>query len=525
MTDECNIEDGYNFYTNLWNLEKFYTEIPLEYWKAYKNVSDPQYIKDKMNVDKLTTEVLEDACKKHNEIFNYWMLGIRLRPYQHLAMDLFDNNRYIAMAWGRRLGKSTVSKSYVLKTSVFNQLPGDLTGTTWNIVLQDQEIANTLYIEPLHEIMERADKIVDRNFKGELGDKYFTSKLVTKREKSGKVKSNQISFSTETGISRINTLPPTPKAIGREGNILGDEVAKWKYNIKVRDENDFYDQLIAIMKDKQSYKGLFLSTPEGDQDVFAKEIFDCDSQINNHIYKKIWFPYWARTDIEWLVEIENTRKRAIEKKRLHMFEQEYEAKFKTIEDPFFDYESVIKAQDNNWNKKYSNLPCSLGIDWGGTEVSQTVLSVKEWDLKPESPRKTIYLKAYEVNDDVLNIDKDLMYIKNNYNIKWVVPDNKGGRWMIPKLEQIYGKTRITQFNHTTEKKEAFELYREAIIKGINKLPANLEFIKQIKNIDSKIQQKNKKIQDDYVDADVQATYPLLKTETKKFGVCNIRVPY
>jgi hypothetical protein len=228
---------------------------------------------------------------------------------------------YLALCCGRRLGKSTITKLYMLWTSFFNKLPGGLTGTTWNIVLQDQEIANTLYVEPIHELLEKGDKIVKNRCKGELGDNYFTSRLLTRREKSGKVKSNQISLKVKGAICRINTLPPTSKAIGREGNIIGDEVSKWKKNSKVADEFVFFDQLIAIVKDNPIYKAIFLSTPEGQTDLFATEIFDFEDQNPNNKFKKIWFPYWARVEPKWIEEMIATKETAIKNKRLYMFQQ------------------------------------------------------------------------------------------------------------------------------------------------------------------------------------------------------------
>lgn len=499
--------------------EPNYTKIPAFYWRYNSKIKDMAYVKERMHTKTITAKLLEEACYKYPEIFCYYMLGIHLRPYQHYALDVINEKQYTAMAWGRRLGKSTIAKLFVLWTSYFNKLPGDMTGTTWNIILQDQEIANTLYIEPLHEIMEKGDKRVCAVFKGALGEHYFTEKLVTRRDKSGKVRSNQISFKTKTGICRINTMPPSSKAIGREGNLLGDEVTKWRNNPKLRDEFKYYDQLIAIMKDKPIYKAIFLTTPEGNQDLYAKEIFDPNNELPEPMYVKIWFSYWARVEEVWLQEMEKTKREAIRKGRLPLYQQEYEAKFMTISDPFFPIGAINKHKVDVWAKNYeTHTPCSVGIDWGGTQKSETAIVIRSWDLKKDSPRDPIYIKHYPIGEDLKLFWSDMARIKNNFNVKWVTPDSKGGRWAIPELERMFGPGRVKPLNFSTDKKAGYELYRQGILQGIIPIPNYVPLIKQIENFSNELKPNSSNGKDDILDADMMACKPLLEQKNAAFRV-------
>ena len=509
-----------DYYNKRREEEPYYTEIPKHYWEVNNQIGTKEYVLERMNETELTVDVLEKACNKYPEIFTYYMLGIKLRPYQHYAIDQIWANNYSALAWSRRLGKSTVVKIFILWSTFYNKLPGDLTGTTWNVILQDQEIANSLYIEPLHELMERGDERVNMVFQGELGENYFTSKLVTRRDKSGKVRSNQISFKTKYGICRINTLPPTPKAIGREGNIAGDEVAKWKKNARIGDEFRYFDQIEAIMKDKPIYKAIFLSTPEGTEDLFAKEIFDPENQQPNNKYKKIWFPYWARVEEQWIKEMEETKEKAAYNKRLGMFQQEYEAKFVMISDPFFDYQTQILPNIvDNWKQGHClTTPCSLGIDWGGTQKSETALVITTWNQTEEHKKKVVYVKHFAVGDDLNNLEPELKRIKQLYNIKWVVPDNKGGRWMVPLLEQLFGKGRIQLFNFTTDKQQGYELLREGLNSKEIELPNYQPMITQLRNLNEKLKANTTKGKDDLADALMMSCYPLMQKETR---VCKV----
>lgn len=499
--------------------EPYYTPVPLHYYTDNINIPSNEYVKRKMNVSLLTTNVLLQACKTYPEIFCYYMLGIHLRPYQQYMFEMMDKHNHVAMACSRRIGKSTITKLYVLWTARFNKLAGNLTGTTWNIVLQDQDIANQLYIEPLHEMMEKGDKIVTKNFKGALGQYFFTSALVTKRDKFGKVKANQITLKTETGICRINTLPPTNKAIGREGNIIGDEVSKWKNNPKCRDEFKFYDQLIAIMKDNTKFKSIFLSTPEGDEDMFAKAIFDPNGTDPNNRYHKIWFPYAVRNEPAWLNEIRKTRDEAVHNTRIHIFMQEYEAKFITISNPFFNYSQVVPCVYDNIKQTHeSGAACSLGIDWGGSQKSETALAIIKWDTNKKNPRKCIYLKTYPVGLDLIELEPDLHQIAKYFNIKWVIPDNKGGRWMIPKLENLFGRHRVQPLNFTTEKREGYERLRKAFIDKMIQVPNDVKLIKQIQQFSEELKPSSTKGQDDLIDALMLAAYPLFNKEHTAFRV-------
>lgn len=516
-------------YNKLLAEEPEYTLIPKEYWVNNPRVPTYEYVKEKLKFsdsEKLTIPDLFKACVQFPEIAAYHMMGIHLRPYQHFDLDQTYQNRYIAKACSRRLGKTFANRITLLHTSRFNLLPSEMTGTTWNVVLQDQDVANDLYIEPLHEMCEKADTVTYRNFKGTLGRNFWTSAILTPRDKVGKVRVNKISFrvpdmpevNVTGGISRITTFPPTKKVIGREGNLMGDEVSKWKDNPKCKDEFKFYDQLIAILKDNPKFKGIFASTPEGEEDVFATEIFDPNNKNQTNRYKKLWLPYWVRQDQNWLREILDTESQSIRSRRRHLFMQEYEAKFITISNPFFHPELATKCMVPNWRKNRSTLPCSLGLDWGGSMSSETAWAIFEWDLKADSKRKLIAKKSYQVGEDLKYLENDLLDIKRNYNVKWVTPDNKGGRWMMPRLEQIFGAGRVNPLNFTTDKKAGYEKLRQAMEDEKVLIGNDTKLFKQILGLTEDLKPSSAKGKDDEIDAVMMALYPIYNQKPKIFKV-------
>ena len=527
---------AYAEYQRLMVLQPHFTHIPKSYFINNPILGEDSYTNWKLGLpvnhittfgDKLRASIM------FPEICSARMLGIHPRPYQHYALDQYYRERYSVAAWGRRLGKTICNRLTLLHTGRFNLLPSEMGGTTWNIVLQDQDLANDLYIEPLHEIMEYADRVTAKTFQRKdgsflLGEHFWSGALLTPRDKVGKVRVNKISFRVQempdfnikAGITRLTAFGPTPKVIGREGNLMGDEVSKWKNNPKCKDEFKFYDQLIAILKDNPRYKGIFSSTPEGEDDVFAREMFDPNDENPKSKYHKIWFPYWVRNDPHWLKEIHDTEEDSLQKRRHHTFLQEYEASFLTISDPFFHPNDVSSVVKDNWRKSHSTLPCSLGIDWGGTEKSETSWVVTEWDLNPKSPRRIINKKSYPVGDDLLYLEGDLRVVRQNYNIKWVTPDNKGGRWMMPRLDKMFGKGRVNQMNFTTDKRPGYETFRQAIIDNIVELPNDTKFIKQMLGLTDALKPASSKGLDDEADAAMMSLSPICNSEPKVCKVWN-----
>lgn len=521
---------NYNNYINRVKQEReSYSIVPYEYYAINPLIPTFSYVKTKLGLTKehkLTWQELYKACSLYPEIFAFYMLGLHLRPYQHYDLDMTVKNRYIAKAWSRRLGKSFDNRILLLWSVFFNKFHSDIGGTTWNIILQDQDTGNDIYIEPLHELMERGDRITKSNFRGKLGDKYFTSKLTTPRDKTGKVRANKISFripadnitDTREGICRITTYPPTKKAIGHEGNIIGDEVSKWKDNSAVKDEFKFFDQLTAILKDNPSYKAVYSSTPEGANDLFA-EIFQPDSPSSR--YYRLWLPYYIRFDKVWLDELADTRSEAIRKGRLSLFQQEYEAKFISISNPFFPVNLIMNNIDNSLTNPPTHLITqfyhSLGIDWGGTEKSQTSISIVAWDTKPNSIRYLIYTKTYPINQDLDKFIPDIKNIAFKYNIKWVVPDNKGGRWAIPQLKQIF-PGRVEPFNFTTDKKAGYELLRQAFVNNLIAIPPDNNLITQLLSLTDELKPNSSKNKDDMADSLMMAMYSTLNQPKSKFRV-------
>jgi len=248
------------------------------------------------------------------------------------------------------------------------------------------------------------------------------------------------------------------------------------------------------------------------------DIFDPDSGNKTNDYVKIWYPYWVRQEPHWLSEVDKTEKKALKNRRHHLFLQEYNASFVTISNPFFHPIDVGNSLYDNWRKGSSNNPCSLGLDWGGTEKSETAWVITEWDLKAESPRKVIAKKSYPIGQDLIHLEKDMINVKRNFNIKWVTPDNKGGRWMMPTLERIFGKGRVYPLNFTTDKRAGYEKIRQSVTDKLIQIPNDTKLIKQILGLTEDLKPASSKGKDDEVDALMMSMYPIYNTVVKKAKV-------
>ena len=499
--------------------EPYYTEIPEKYWELSANVHDLKYIKKIYKLDNLTIQKLFEICSENPNIAAYYMFGFTLRPHQMMSMDYMIKYNRIAECWSRRMGKTFKNQIFSLWSTVFDKFPSISTGTTWNILLQDVDTAKDLYIQPMYEKLENADKIVAKNFKGMYGQNFFTSRLLTRKDKSGKVTSNQISFRSTTGkICRIFALPTTKKAIGREGNIIGDEVSKWKYNNALSDDVQFYQQLKPILIDNPNFKGIFTSTPEGPDDVFAYIFNPEDNPVKEQEFKKIWLPYTARREQHWLDSIEAERQKHIQAGTIATFQQEFEAKFVQTDNMFFTQQQISQIINTKLKTQYSELveACYVGVDWGGSTKSQTAIAVVKY--KPnENMRTLIYYKAYPVNQDQSAV-QDIIEICRKYNIKILTVDNKGGRFAIPQLEKAVGKHRIKEFNFSTEKLTGYNLLKECMIEKSIEIPYTHEIITQFRTLNNKLKPQSTKDKDDIIDSIMLAIQPTIQYEQRKVKV-------
>jgi len=506
-------------------LTKFskYTRLNEKYYARELVFKDKQkrdlYFVKKYNLNSFDHYKKLEVCKQDAIAFSIYMLGIVPRPHQIYMLEQMMTKKRLAMCLGRRLGKSKVNQIFVLWAIVFNKFPSELAGTTFSIICQDLDTGKDLYIEELYMMIEDADNVIKENFDNKLGGNWFTGKLLTTKEKSGKVTGTQISLrSVEGKVCKIRALPPTHKARGKEGNIIGDEVSFWKKNNSCSNDIDFYDTVIhPILSDNPNYISIMSSTPDGYGDLWEK-VFDPDDQHYTE-YEKIWFPCWVYTpDWYWANMIKEEDKYA-KRGEIWKFQQEYEARFVQMRNQYFDEEKHIKKfLDETHIFKVMNEGNELymGLDFGGTMTSHTAIVITEQTEQGEG--HVVFYKEYPVNEDGTLLADIRGLMRRFPKISKIVYDNKGGRYIEQQLKEEYGEYMLQPFNFTTDKQKGYSLLKQAMFENKIKAPEDKLLKNQLRNFTDKLKPMNKEISDDVLDAMMMAFYPILDKEVRIFNV-------
>lgn len=515
-------------------LQNGYTKIEPKYY-ALEKVFKDQKLKYEFLTKKLRLVIDFNIERHYDELyvlcyndplyFSVFMLDIIPRPHQMYMLERMTKTKRLAMCLGRRMGKTLAVKIFVLWATYFNKFPSELSGTTFNIICQDGDTGKDSYMEEFYMIIEEGDDKIKNIWKGKLGDNWFTSKLLTKREKSGKVTASQLSIkildepSQQEKICKIRVLPPTNKARSKEGNFIGDEVSSWKYNNSCPNDIDFYDTVVhPILSDNPNYVSILLSTPNGYGDVWERN-FDPEKKFNSE-YEQIWLPCWAYTKPEYLAMMEELKSKYASRGEMWKFQQEYEARFVQMRDQYFDENNHIQqflSEKSVFREPINGSNLFLGLDFGGTMTSHTAIAIAE-ETQKEQEANLIYYKEYPVNQDNTLLT-DINNILRKYpNIRKLVYDNKGGRFIEQKLKELYGDYRIQPFNFSTDKLKGYSLLKSAMHNNKIKAPKDKLIQAQLRNFTDKLKPQSKEISDDVLDAIMMAFFPILDKNITQFKV-------
>ncbi len=525
MSEESKTE-SYSDYLTLFNKYSKLDEKYYRYEAVLKDVTTRHALTSKkigiFKPDLPHDRVLE-LCSNDAIMFSVHMLGIVPRPHQLYMLEQMQTKKRLAMCLGRRLGKSKVNQIFILWATIFNKYPSELAGTTFSIICQDLDTGKDLYIEEMYMMLEEGDQVVAKNFNKRLGENWFTSKLLTMKDKSGKVTGTQISLRIRDKegvekVCKIRALPPTAKARGKEGNIIGDEVSFWKKNNSCPNDIDFYDTVIhPILTDNSNYISILSSTPDGYGDVWEK-MFDPEGQHFTE-YEKVWFPCWAFNKPEYTAMMKKEQEKYAKRGESWKFQQEYEARFVQMRDQFFDEEKHIQPFFNEklfFTHTTGGGDSYLGLDFGGTMTSHTAITITE--TVGEHKGQIIFYKEYPVNVDQSLVQDIVTLVKQYPHIKKIVYDNKGGRYIEQRLREIFGEYFLHPFNFSTDKQKGFSLLKQAMSSGDLQCPHDKLVLNQLRNFTDKLKPQNKDISDDVLDSIMMSAFLIMDRKTSNFNV-------
>ena len=434
--------------------ETRYTKLPEGLIEEYMYVFSKQYI-----VDKYEGNVLQ-ACEENPTLFTYYMLGVKLRPEQYYMQKEMMDNKFLLSIWGRRMGKSLTFKTFIAWAIANNRFPQGADNTTKVIVIAHTQESADGYIDDIRQMFITGDRVVEDRFKGKLGNKYFSVHLPNRNSKI-KDKANHIGF-FNNGWNKIKTFPPTTRARGEPASlIIMDELAFWKdYTSLTKDEYAIYNEVIRpIPTDNPKARIYGATTPNG-MEGLAYDLMPIDGHKTR--YKLIWFPYYYRNDPEYLAEMEETEKEYLAQGREKSFRQEYLAELITKSNSYFTEDEINNVfSDKRLNMVMASvLPVNLGLDFGGSAKSRTVITLSYND-EENNKLIRIYHKRYPLQEDS-TLQQDLIELSKRFNIKkYYVDSQGGGSAFYSWFRKTFGEEMIEEVVFRTEKVDMYRLFKIA----------------------------------------------------------------
>jgi len=522
-----------------------YNELPKKYFRLYYILKDSkkkwEWVDAMLgNKGNVTPKDLYELCRENPIAYVVFMKGCVPYPHQMVGLLMMKKYKYLAISIGRRLGKSYMIKWFCDWACRLNKYPVERTGTTFSIMMQNKENGKEVYMEKAYLEQMDGDLEVLKNFKGMLGDSFFSDALVKSSEKYGQVTGYKFTYNTLDDMSfdnyykylqadkkekkKFRVVPSTFKIItsprGLEGNVACDEISHWKKNPHLSKTTEVYEKEIEpIVTIQDSLKCFMLTTPDGYEDVFEEKFNPLDNHDTE--FKRLWYPCWVhQTDQRYIDFMKKKKKTMAKNGKLTTFQQEYEAMFVRSSDGFFDEELHIERffDDTIGFEPTSNEECYISVDWGGTNTSHTAISVVTIPEDNDSIATVKYFYEYRINEDARVVD-DIIDMTHKFpNYRKVICDNKGGRFQVQQLQEMLGLHKVEAFNFTTQKMDGYNALKSLIVTNRIKCPESKRIREQMRNFLDTLKPANKQISDDVLDTIMMPCYYMKFDEDKTYDV-------
>jgi len=506
-------------------MKPIYKSVPAEYLDEYYDYLDLKALQRKNHQKKGGFRVM--YAKAHPVTFAYFMLGIKMRPYQSFMIDLTLRNQMSAYNCARRLGKSTVIGLIALWETYFNLAPKNQIEdfTTVGIVSKESEASKKI----LRAIRDLIDK-GDRNWRDiTKGTPYQENNHFSKMM----IEPNNSEQITWVNKSSIHSLPPTKKVKGWGfSHLFMDEIAYM--DPKDEEADSFFNLTCKPTLADCGGKLTFTSTPAGKSGLYF-DLFDPEDK-NDIDTARIWFD-WRELGEKCDDDNAIMYKQFVlgEKKRLYgegkeaVFRQEFMGDFTVIQNAFFEPDDVEDYFDNKLVSHYDwhKSPCSIGFDFGISDCLTTITVKTLYQGEILTLYKREFSRGFD-NNELMNTNNEdsVQRLMKRYDTHWLVPEDSSVsdmfvKWCIRQGYPVY-PYRFSGGNVGT-KNTAYHTYRAMLKSGrMRSFPHPL-----LKSEMLSLQIRQEKINwiiskppsgtDDSIDSDVFATVPFFDDEGDVFG--------
>ena len=395
-------------------------------------------------------------CREDPVKFAYFMLGKTLWKHQTYLIDAVLNHQYNVWCLPRQTGKSVTIDVMALWAAWFNMYNKTVKtaridkGCSVYIISRTEDQAKEMILK-IRALIRDGDAHMSKLLRS-------TSKHMTDFFSSSITQPDNLFQITFKNGGFIKAVPPTDTIRGKSADyVFIDEAAFLKND----NPDKLYAEAIEPTISQTNGKLILSSTPRGQQGFFYK-ILDPFGHFVGNDFNKVWFHYTILDAGHYRDKVKQIEKERRSKGEGKSFEQEYEAKFVTASESFFDAEKIDEICDSkNKFEDDKRNEYVLGVDYGMV-ASRTAIAMSRLD--DEGKIITGYTKRFRQGKDLNDIVPFIQGLMTRYNINKLYVDDCPEGYAIN--QQMMNKGwNVELFNFTREKAEKYCAYRSKLNQG------------------------------------------------------------
>jgi hypothetical protein len=296
-----------------------------------------------------------------------------------------------------------------------------------------------------------------------------------------------------------------------------DELAFWcDYTSLTKDDYTIFNEVVRpIPTDSPDTKIFGATTPNGASGL-SYDLMPIDG--HQSIFELMWFPYFYREEENYTNEIKLIEQEYIAKGRHESFRQEYLAELVTKNSAYFKEIEVSNVFNPSLNMYTSYTgDCELGLDFGGSVKSRTVITISVYDKKNNRCYR-IYHKRYPVGEDS-TLQADILDMMRRFPaIKRYHIDSQGGGSSFYAWFRNQIGTKLDEVSFRGEKADMYRLFKIACYQERIKSYIDSDLLEEMNGFTADLK-PSKHTTDDLLDSFVMSCKDWLEEkDTVNYGV-------
>lgn len=471
-------------------------------------------------------------------IFAKYMLGVELYSWQVVALrkvqaaiDGGSDQRVFNLLTSRQIGKSTLLQVLALWVTLFNKRPvGMHKHTAVSIISASDKQAKSL-VRKVRMLMFSGERFMHRRYNGKFTDRdgKFFSLLIDPSQPNNTEQITFKPYSSSFGEwflrgsqagSYIQSFPPTSGVLGETVSfIFVDEAAKYD---KITDE--FYFEELKPIGNRADAININTSTPWAPVGFFYKlcdpeGLYGSTAEVIAFDIDAIKFEEDPEAQQQYAsVMADIAKDRAMGEHDGVL--RKYYCQFVKGEANYFDPDKVREVFDESFPMvEHTYLgEVDIGIDFGGTETSETVVTVSRFD--PDSGAiERLFHKVYSVMQDrTLLSDLENLVFPLFPNWNRIIYDKCPAAQYIEQ-EMEYRGWNIHPMSFRSDKVRKYSAFRSKLNKGLvrsyvdDALREEMLSLEGVQGTQNTMIRAPRGMSDDRIDSFIMSAYFMVQEES------------